>query len=291
MLPAYILKDNTSLTVVLDGQALTMANDHPSFKNAVQMLKDNDDFNDQQLQELKSLFDVAKAVEDYIDGNIEVLNGEVLYSGEAVHNVVVDKILHFMSEGLPYKPLVRFLDKLMSNPSRRAVGELYKFLEHKCMPITESGNFVAYKGVKDDFTDHYSGKFDNSVGKTLEMPRNSVCDDAEIGCSYGFHAGSYDYAKGYASGGGNLMLVEINPADVVSVPKDCDCQKLRTSKYVVVAHYEHIETPPEEEGIYGEYDDDYDGDYDDNSEDNYDVGYENGYEQAKKEILDKLKNN
>lgn len=33
------------------------------------------------------------------------------------------------------------------------------------------------------------------------------------------------------------MVVEINPKDVVSVPNDCDCQKLRTCKYKVVDHF------------------------------------------------------
>ena len=92
------------------------------------------------------------------------------------------------------------------------------------MPLTPEGNFLAYKGVNDDFTDKYTGKFSNAVGQVLEMRRNGVCDDANMGCSSGFHAGSYDYAKGYASGGGNLMVVEIDPSDVVSVPLDCDCQ-------------------------------------------------------------------
>ena len=33
------------------------------------------------------------------------------------------------------------------------------------------------------------------------------------------------------------MVVEINPEDVVSVPNDCDCQKLRTCKCKVVDHF------------------------------------------------------
>ena len=35
-----------------------------------------------------------------------------------------------------------------------------------------------------------------------------------------------------------MMLVEINPADVVSIPTDCQFQKLRTCKYKVVGEYE-----------------------------------------------------
>ena len=83
------------------------------------------------------------------------------------------------------------------------------------------------------------------------------------------------------------MVVEIDPSDVVSVPHDCDCQKLRTSKYKVVGHYETIDAPPLPE---------YDElaryvDWDDDIAEEYDAGYEAGYEAAKQSILDNLKNN
>ena len=180
--PPNIITDN-SIVIILEGQSLTMEKTHANW-NAVMAAIAAEDWN-----ALPTLFDLAAAVEDYAEGNVEVKDGAIYHRDEIVHNVVVDKVLDFMRDGLPFKPLLRFLDKLMENPSRRAVSELYTFLEHKNMPLTPDGNFIAYKGVKNDFTDHYSGKFDNSVGKTLEMTRNKVCDDANIGCSYGFHAG------------------------------------------------------------------------------------------------------
>ncbi len=156
------------------------------------------------------------------------------------------------------------------------------------MPLTPEGNFLAYKGVNEDFTDLWSGKFSNKVGEVLEMRRNTVCDDANMGCSSGFHAGSYEYAKGYASGGGNLMVVEIDPSDVVSVPFDCSCQKLRTSKYKVVSHYETIDAPPLDKALYDSgYDIAYDEDYTDDQNDAWFAGYE----QAKKDIQDDIQNN
>ena len=135
------------------------------------------------------------------------------------------------------------------------------------------------------------------------MARNKVCDNAENGCSYGFHAGSLEYAKGYGNGG-NLMVVEINPADVVSVPNDCDCQKLRTCKYKVAALFERkLEEPLCDE--YGDYEDyeDYDEDESEDesmtlSEDEgWVVGkpvgansdaFQQGYEAALKKIKDTL---
>ena len=283
----YILTEE-SLTVVVDGKAMTMQKDHPAWTQAIDAL------NKEEYDRLENLFDVSKAVADYVDdeSGISVREGTVFFQDEPIHNTVVDKILSFMRQGLPFKPLVRFLGKLMANPSRRAVNELYTFLEHKSMPITPNGNFVAYKGVTKDFKDFHTGKFDNSIGQTLSMVRNSVCDDANIGCSYGFHAGSYEYAKGYASNGGHLLRVEIDPTDVVSVPLDCNCQKLRTAKYKVIALHESIERPLDD-GIYGEYDED---DWDDSDEDTSDSesfgnGWDAGYKQAQKDMLDNLKNN
>lgn len=286
----YILTDD-SLTIVIDGKALTMRNDNANWQATLDAL------NNEDWDALPNLFDESKAVEDYFDAEagVTVKDGAVFYTAdgqeEALHGVVVDKILHFMRNKLPYKPLVRFVGKLANNPSRRAIDELYTFLEHKNMPITPDGNFIAYKGVKSDFKDHYSGKFDNSVGQTLSMRRNQVCDDADIGCSYGFHAGSYEYAKGYSSGGGHLLRVEIDPSDVVSVPKDCDCQKLRTAKYKVVALHETIEAPLDE-GIYGDYDEEYDDPYRDDDEiarenaysDEENEAYAEGYNQAKQDL-------
>ena len=79
------------------------------------------------------------------------------------------------------------------------------------------------------------------------------------------------------------MVVEIDPSAVVSVPYDCECQKLRTSKYKVVAHYETIDAPPLEKELYESgYDDDY---ADDENE-----AWFAGYNQAKQDMLDKLKN-
>ena len=81
------------------------------------------------------------------------------------------------------------------------------------------------------------------------------------------------------------MVVEIDPRDVVSVPHDCECQKLRTSKYVVVGVYETIEAPPLEDGempSYVEWDEDFDGVDQDSAE--YGAGWDAGYNAAKEEL-------
>ena len=292
----YILNEGENLTVIINGKPLTMDSTHPAFREAIKSLKDKD------YEKLEELFDVEKAVENYFyeDGNIKVAEGSVFYKGEAIHNYTVDKILSFMRGGHPCQSIVKFLEKLMLNPSRRAIEELYRFLEHQQMPINEHGNFLAYKGVREDYTDWHSGHFDNSIGSVLEMTRNQVCDDANLGCSSGFHAGTWDYAKGYGDGG-HLLLVEISPTDVVSVPHDSDCQKLRTCKYKVVEHcMGKIKDPyyeDEDEDDDGDFspsqgnydhrdvddcDDEEESDEDRDLSDAYESGYKRGARDAKK---------
>jgi hypothetical protein len=253
--PSIIVTDR-SITVVFIGESpKVITADHANFAKCKEDIKNRD------WDSLRSNIDVESAVKRYVSvsGEISIDNGVVMYKGEPVHNLIVDRILQFMTEEMPFEPLVKFLENLMQNPSYRARKELYAFLEHEALPITEDGHFLAYKAVRNNFTDKHTGKFLNTVDSVLEMPRNKVDDNKEVGCSYGFHAGTVEYALGFACGDDKLVLVEINPADVVSIPTDCNFQKLRTCKYKVVGEYER----PLEEAIYpSRYETDNDDDVD-----------------------------
>lgn len=197
---------------------------------------------------------------------VEVKDGNVYVNGDPISNTIAERILEFLSKGVDCVPIFKFITKLNLNPSARAVNELYTFLEHKFLPLTNNGNFLAYKALRSNFTDVHTGRFDNSVGNVLEMPRNKVDDNKDNGCSYGFHAGTLEYARGFRPIEGKLVLVEINPADVVSIPTDCECQKLRTCKYMVVQEYE---VPLEDLAYESRYTTDYDDDVDREWEDTY----------------------
>jgi len=269
--PAFILTEN-SLTVSVEGKTYTINSGHPSWRQAIESLKRKD------YDSLKDLVSVKKAFSAFTGDKVKVIDNQVFFNGEPIHNYLSDKILSFMEKGLPHESLIKFLERLMANPSRRAVNELYAFLSHKNLPVTDAGTFLAYKSVRSDYTDHYSGNFNNSIGNTLEMTRNNVCDDHNQGCSVGFHAGSLEYASSFGGGESVLLIVEIDPADVVSVPSDCNCQKLRTCKYTVVAKYdgplpEHYTKDaqsaydPQDDSEDEEYDDDSDWDEDEESDD------------------------
>ena len=261
----YMISGSGNITLVLNGEQFFIVKEDSAYDKVRQALVDN-----ASADELLLLVDKAKGVADYVHStSIKIANGCVFYEGEEVHNTLTERILTFMQEGLPVSPLVNFLEKLMQNPSYSARQELFDFLEHKSLPVTEDGDFLAYKAVSSTYMDKYTNKVSNTIGSSVEMGRFGVDDDRGHGCSSGLHAGTLEYVQSYGcfhdgDGGDKCIIVKINPTDIVSVPTDSGCQKLRTCKYFVLRDYEgkmeyNLYT---DDGDVYEDDDDWDEDYD-----------------------------
>lgn len=172
------------------------------------------------------------------------------YKGDRLNPVLAQKLQSIKDAGAPVDGLVEFFNRLNQNPSSSSILELYDFLAYKELPITEDGYFLAYKGVGEDYysvrgggtqmEDHVTvdnqGRVYNGVGeKPRVKSRGLVDDDRSRGCSFGLHVGSADYAREWGS---KVVVVKVDPADVVSVPSDSACQKLRTVGYEVLYDYE-----------------------------------------------------
>jgi hypothetical protein len=228
---SYIITPGTGITAVINGETHTITSDNASYGEVLGAIKAGED-----PLYIADLFRTANAVKRYSKGAFEVSadGATLLFRGEEIRNVVVDRIFLFMREGLPVDPLLRFLEKLLNNPSKLAIEALYTFLENGKMPITEDGCFLGYKGVTAELLDCHTRTVDNSVGATPSMPRRNVNDDPREICSDGFHVGTLDYATKF---GERTVIVKVNPADVVSVPSSNLSWKLRTCKYEVIAEF------------------------------------------------------
>lgn len=266
---------NNSLTAVFTGgtsgvRVHTINSSHPSWEAALKILSAGGN-----AEELEKLMSVKETIVKFSHGRITVSDNAVYYDGKPVNGFVVERILEFAKNNLPYQPLVRFLDRVRLNPSARSVEELYRFLEHRKMPLTPNGTFLAYKSVRANYTDHHTGKIRNQVGDSpTRLERNQVDDNANRGCSYGYHVGSLEYAQSFGGSEKHLMIVEVDPADVVSVPYDCGCQKLRCTWYKVVGEFEQVLN----DNLNTDYNDDIDSDdVEVDVDDAYDLGYQNGH--------------
>ena len=268
--------DGAVLTVSGDVEA-SITSDAASYADAVAYLSSARP-EDLDADTVRALVDPRTSVESYItrvSDRVSFRGSELLFDGDPVNTSLASTIIRLASEdesGDPTK-LIKFLENLMNNPSEHSREQLYDWIAPRNITITQDGHFLAYKGLRGDFTSinagpgivnnvEYTGSthLDNSPGNVVEFSRSKVVANSSIGCAVGLHAGTHEYASGFAQG--KLVLVKINPRDVVSVPTDCDAQKLRVCRYEVLEEVQEEvdrvlwDIEPIEEDFDPEYDED-----------------------------------
>lgn len=246
-LPINFIKTPSVFTAIIGTSSYNVPSDHVDYNELVSLI-----VNDKDSEGFLDLFNKSRVTAKAISGIskfgvVEIQYNAVFFNGEEINGVIVDRILQMKNEGLDFEPMVKFLENLMNNPSKRAVDELYKFLEYEHLPITDDGHFLAYKSVRSNYYDKHSGTILNKVGSVIEIPRNKVDDDADVGCSYGLHVGSLQYSGpggSFNAAGDKVLIVKVNPADVVSVPKDYSHQKVRCCRYEVIGEFKEALDAP-----------------------------------------------
>lgn len=256
---------------------------HPHFEQILRGLQDRD-------PDVIDLFDVEACINrkfQQLSDRISVQGGKVFRDLVPVNETIADHILRCVDEGLDsYKPLVMFMERIEANPSEHSRANLYDWLRGSGdFTITDEGKIVAYKGVRQngnfyhsvhagpavvDGEQHTDGYVPNKPGSVIQMPRNKVTADPNQHCAAGLHVGSWEYAKNF---GTVVMEVEVDPADVVSVPNDHSCTKMRVWRYKVVdvkGNPYNVPVKPAEDYSRYENEDEYDDFYDEElEEDDY----------------------
>lgn len=201
-----------------------------------------------RLNEALDLIDENQVINKVTNGRVQVIGDKVLLDGSELHSSETKKLIDLVSEGKAPDRWFRFIEKLHANPSYNCRMQAYNFINHAGMCMTETGNLIGYKGVQDNFYSQHgntnntiiqgsvngSGQILNNPGSTIEMNRINVDDNPDNGCSSGLHVGSHKYADSWAGESGKLLLIEYSPTDIVSVPNDCNHEKLRVCKYQVI---------------------------------------------------------
>lgn len=264
----WVLTNSGTITLIQNNRAYTAEKDHPNKTKILELLRKKQYKNVAKLFSIKNKLVGAKVKtpEGKVE-SLEIRNGKLFLGKEELRSIVAEKILELWKAKKGYKALLKFLEKVLKNPSKESAEALYNFVTKYGLVITKDGDFVAYKSVRKDFKDWYSGTFDNSIGTTPNMKREDVDPDRNVGCSYGLHIGAMEYVKNYKPDG-NIVRVECSPEDVVSVPYDCEEQKIRVCQYKVVELVQEAKVYKQEEvWDEDEDDDDEDCDLDENEED------------------------
>lgn len=248
-----------SNVVVLGPNSLLQADSfHPHWQQILEGVRAGD-------ESVFELFDVRTGLARRFQNLSERVsyNGtDILFDGDVIHSVLANQVLRALeSSEADYKPLVNFWEKLESNPNEHSKKQAYDWLATHDFKITESGDVVGYKGVRQvsenvfestwasTLWDVPSGfvngqpvpalsRIRQSVGDVVTMPRTEVKHDPNVACSRGLHIGDWSFASTY----GNAVLeVHFNPRDIVSIPRDEQARKARVSRYkvmnVVTAEY------------------------------------------------------
>ncbi len=240
------IKDNRNhWTVVIDNQSHQFDHTHPEYEGLVECVKTGD------AEAFAELLEIGTVIENWSEGNFEFKDGFLYYEDEQVASQPTDRIIQLIKNGWDKGPMLAYLDRLYQNVSNRAVMESYNWCSHKGLPITSDGCLVGYKGVgvysgenktdkmgrplsAGDLVDKWSKSIRNNIADEVSMNRRKVSDNCNEGCSAGLHVGTYEYAEGWAGSEGKVVLVRFDPADIVSVPTDCQFQKMRVSRYTVI---------------------------------------------------------
>lgn len=227
----YILTEN-SLSFVLNNTPYVVPKTHRKWDQLIEA------FNEGAGPEvIEPLVEILPSLVEYMDGKIQISNGRLNYNGRPLENGLTRRILQHLEsghEGLA-EPLIALLDKTQENPSYRAVQGLYEWLERSNLPIAADGDIIAYKIVREDYFDIHSGEFDHTPGKVVEQPRNMCDEDPDRTCSTGLHFCSAGYLPHYGTAAGSrVVIVRINPRDVVAFPRDYDISKGRCCRMEVV---------------------------------------------------------
>ncbi len=245
----------SKLTVVIGTTPHTVSRSHPIYAKVLAAIKDNN------WDLVKDIIEPKQVVINYGQGNISIQGETLFWKGREMHNALTSRMVQMLQEDFPVEPFVNFMENLMLNPSKRSVNELYGFLEKNTLPITSDGCFLAYKKVNLDYFDGWSKTVLNKpavyltdedkaviakpMGKKNEvtvevvdnvtvvsMDRNEVDDDQNRTCSEGLHFCSKEYLNHFT--GERVIILKINPRDVVSIPNDYNDSKGRACRYEIV---------------------------------------------------------
>lgn len=188
-----------------------------------------------------------------VDGDSDSDDDESPYRivhGDPIEEVVFATAIRLARENADLAPLGEFLKRLERNPSQASRSQLFGWLKAGGFTLTEHGLIVGYKSVRSDgrsahsgsepvtvmyqdgTTETVTGHVPYPVGSVVWMPRDLVDDNRNSSCSVGLHVGTYSYAQTFSE---QMLVVLIDPADVVSVPACSGAQKMRVCRLRVAA--------------------------------------------------------
>ena len=252
MSKVFYTRHNLGVTLFKDGKHCTVSNTHVNFDKILDALKAR------RFDDLEDLMSITATVNKIgasakkisngstkkVARKVFVEHGHIKYLDKngvtsTLQGPLVDRLMNVIGRPGSEKfadALLSFLDNIQANEAIR--DELYQWLMAGKAPITYDGCFLAFKKVRHDFKDIYTGLMDNSPGKVVRVNPKNVDPNRYNTCSYGLHFAALDYLQHYGSASSSkIVIVKVNPRHVHAIPVDYSYQKGRASEYFVVGEY------------------------------------------------------
>ena len=229
---SYVVSENF-ISLVVNNKPFHVSKGHKNFSIIQEKLKNKDYEN---IIELVSEIEALEKKFKEVGTGLKIINEKIYYNKEELNNSLVNQIIMTKNQGYEFDNLFKFLENLMENTSKEVQEELYDWINASgVISITNDGCFLAYKKVLNNYKDIYTGEIDNSIGCTPKMKRDEVDSNRNEKCSRGLHFCSWGYLNHYGNGKSDkVIIVKINPKNVVSIPIDYNNQKGRCCEYEVV---------------------------------------------------------
>jgi len=232
------INEKGHITIFDEDVSHMIAPSHPLYQEIRERCDNNDE---SVLGLIKDYIKQSESPRAPDTGSVSVSGASVTYNGKTFTNPFMVEIINRLG-GIGNDSVRRFVNRITMNPREESVQQLMEFLKHNNLPITEDGFFIGYKAVTHDYRDKQTRSFDCRPGCVVEEPRDEVEHDPDVPCARGHHVGTYEYANGFADykKGDRLILVAVDPFDVVSVPRDHNHQKLRCCRYTSIGDYKEL---------------------------------------------------
>lgn len=226
------------------------------------MLYKNEMTLEEFLQEYDTVKNLEKQLNNIFNTNITIneITGDTDNSlvGNILENPTLQNIFRIDDKNMK-EAFNIFMKKLNNNVDLFVRQQLLKFIEYlnrsnkSKLTLSKNGNLLLYKaveqvnnnvfepyhkGIGGYVNGEYSKQLHQKIGDVVTMKRSDVEANPERPCSQGLHCGTWEYVKSFGSKDSIILLCEVNPEDVVSVPYDCDSQKIRCSKYKIIKQVE-----------------------------------------------------
>jgi hypothetical protein len=232
----YTLTPN-NLSVFVDGHFRTIHREHQNFASILEELRKPEHLQD--FEAVKRMLDLRSFVSVWSAGAFSIGDdGSLRVDDKPIHSALAARIVDHFRAGLDPVPLCLLYERIATHPDRGTAADLWAWIDHAQLPITTEGNIIAFKKVRADFCSYHRNRdgvhLPHEIGSRVSIPRSECDTSRDNTCSSGLHFCSYEYLPDYYGNEGRVLVLEIDPMDVVAIPQDYKLSKGRACAYTVI---------------------------------------------------------